>query len=200
MADWPPHLVPILEVWTCSARGVRGALVMAKSFLIILARIVVDFTFAASQSLNAAPMNLEECEELFTTALPSLLTPYHMLSATSYPRRAITLWCIAAKKGDSSNCSSVLPKNVFFVFVFCYPYPLFGRWPATMTGHWRNFRSVKSRFWPIKILGDKVNFVILLQFSICEPALALEDGLISVGSFDGWRLHFFQFWRFKAKF
>ena len=131
MADWPPHLVPFLEVWTCSARGVRVALVMAKSFLIILARIVVDFTFAASQSLNAAPMNLEECEELFTTALPSLLTPYHMLSATSYPRRAITLWCIAAKKGDSSNCSSVLPKNVFFVFFFLLPLPPF----RTVAGH-----------------------------------------------------------------
>ena len=203
MADWPPHLVPILEVSTCSARGVRVALVMAKSFLIILARIVVDFTFAASQSLNAAPMNLEECEELFTTALPSLLTPYHMLSATSYPRRAITLLCIAAKKGDSINCSSVLTKNVFSCFFFCYPYPLFGRWPATMTGHWRNFRSVKSRFWPIKILGDKVNFVILLQFSICEPALALEDGLnrsvaLTVdgyifSNFDGSRLNFRAF-------
>ena len=131
MADWPPHLVPILEVWTCSARGVRVALVMAKSFLIILARIVVDFTFAASQSLNAAPMNLEECEELFTTALPSLLTPYHMLSATSYPRRAITLWCIAAKKGDSINCSSVLPKNVFFCFFFLLPLPSF----RTVAGH-----------------------------------------------------------------
>ena len=200
MADWPPHLVPILEVWTCSARGVRVALVMAKSFLIILARIVVDFTFTASQSLNAAPMNLEECEELFTTALPSLLTPYHMLSATSYPRRLITLWYIAAKKGDSINCSSVLQKKFFF---FCYPYPFFGRWPATMTGHWRNFRSVKSQFWPIKILGDKVNFAILLQFSICERALALEDGLnrsvaLTVdgyifSNFDGSRLNFRAF-------
>ena len=46
-----------------------------------------------------------------------------------------------------------------------------------MAGHWRNFRSVKSRVWPVKILGDKVNFVILLQFSICELPLALEEGL-----------------------
>ena len=163
MADWPPHLVPILEVWTCSARGVRVALVMAKSFLIILARIVVDFTFAASQSLNAAPMNLEECEELFTTALPSLLTPYHMLSATSYPRRLITLWCIAAKKGDSINCSSVLQKNVF-CFFFCYPYPLFGRWSATMTGHWRNFRSVKSQFDRSKYWVTKLTLLFFCNF------------------------------------
>ena len=162
--------MPILEFWTCSARGVRVALVIAKSFSIISARIVVGFTFAASQSLNAAPMNLEECEELFTTALPSLLTPYHMLSATSYPRRAITLWWIAAKKGGKViGIQLIVP--AFYqkrFFIFCYPYPLFGRWPGTITSHYRNFRSVKSRFWPIKILGDKVNFVILLQFSIRE--------------------------------
>ena len=157
MADWPPHLVPILEVWTCSARGVRVALVMAKSFLIILARIVVDFTFAASQSLNAAPMNLEECEELFTTALPSLLTPYHMLSATSYPRRAITLWCIAAKKGDSINCSSVLPKNVFFCFFFFVTPTLFSdggrpRWPATEEIFARSSLDFdRSKYWVTKL-------------------------------------------------
>lgn len=53
------------------------------------------------------------------------------------------------------------------------------------------------------MLGDKVNFVILLQFSICERTLALEEGLNRVvaltvddyifSNFDGSRLNFRAF-------
>ena len=110
MADWPPHLVRILEVLTCSASGVRVLLVIAKWFSTMTARIVVDFTFAASQSLNAAPMNLEEWEELFTIAFPSLLTPYQLPTATSYPRSESTLWCIAVKKREGKVIGILLNK------------------------------------------------------------------------------------------
>ena len=90
--------------WIC---GFRVLLVIARWFSIMSARIVVDFTFAASHSLNAAPMNLEEWEELFTIAFPSLLTPYHLPTATSYPRSESTLWCIAVKKRGDSDWDSI---------------------------------------------------------------------------------------------
>ena len=151
--------MPILEFWTCSARGVRVALVIAKSFSIISARTVVGFTFAAPQSLNAAPMNLEECEELFTTALPSLLTPYHMLSATSYPRRAITLWCIAAKKeGKVIGIQLIVPafykKRFLFFFVIPTPFSDGGpaRWPATTEIFARSSLVFdRSKYWVTKL-------------------------------------------------
>ena len=179
--------MPILEFWTCSARGVRVALVIAKSFSIISARIVVGFTFAASQSLNAAPMNLEECEELFTTALPSLLTPYHMLSATSYPRRAITLWWIAAKKGGKViGIQLIVPafyQKRFFIF---WTDGGRARWPATTEIFARSSLVFdRSKYWVTKLT--------LLFF--CNFLFVNGPGPGGRSRDDN-----FVGWRFKAKF